>query len=398
MFARLFDSQERMIDASAVWGEWAGDSAPVASGMRVTTTSAMQLLAVYGCVKLISDSISTLPVHTYRELSDGAHEELPNPYWLDQPTIDLDFPAWCGQVLTSVLLAGNAYIKVTRNDRNAIVELVPLDPAKVTVRREAGFKVFYINGIRHDGEILHMCGTMMPGSDVGLSPVEFARQTIGLGLAATEFGAKQFDGDYNMPGVIEAQKVMQPETKKAMAAMWRRNRSKAGRGLPGILDDGATWKQTAITNEQAQFLATRQFTDAQIAGQMFLIDPREFGISIQGGLDYTTIDSRNVILLQRPLLPWILRLEALLSNLMAAPRYIKLNLDGLRRADQKARWEVFEIGSRINTAAVALGMKPVIDTVEMREFEDWGPIPEQAPVPVAPVPVAPAVATPGGEP
>ena len=70
---------------------------------------------------------------------------------------------------------------------------------------------------------------------------------------------------------------------------------------------------------------------------MFLIDPREFGISIQGGLDYTTIDSRNVILLQRPLLPWVRRLEHLLSGLMASPRYVKLNLDGLRRADFKAR-------------------------------------------------------------
>jgi HK97 family phage portal protein len=228
--------------------------------MPVTTDSALQLLAVYGCVRLIADQISTLPIDCYRHLSDGSKEEIARPAWLMEPTVDLTFTEWCTQVLSSLLLHGNAYVAVTRNERNAIVELLPLDPTAVAVVRENGRKVYKVAGRAYPGELLHIKGFMLPGSDVGLSPIEAARQSIGLGLSAQQYGSQFFDGEGNMPGVIEIPGKAQPDQMTAMAAAWKRKRSRSGKGLPGVLESGATWKATGVTNEQAQFLATRKFT------------------------------------------------------------------------------------------------------------------------------------------
>src|SRR5262245_30481509 len=105
--------QER---SSSVWGDW-GDPVPTWSGQNVTPDLALQLAAVYGSVGLITDSISTLPVDVYRKRDDGKREEITPPFWLTQPTVDLDYASWCSQVLISLLLDGNAYVVILENDR-----------------------------------------------------------------------------------------------------------------------------------------------------------------------------------------------------------------------------------------------------------------------------------------
>mgnify|MGYP003346273477 CR=1 FL=1 len=125
------------------WGDWPGDSVNV-GGATVTELSAMQLLAVAGCVRLIADSISTLPIDTYRKDSSGQQIEVEPPAWLKEPTIDLDFTAWCTQVLTSLLLHGNAYLLVQRNSTGQIVEIPIADPQSVSVFRDRGMKAYRI--------------------------------------------------------------------------------------------------------------------------------------------------------------------------------------------------------------------------------------------------------------
>jgi HK97 family phage portal protein len=361
MLAGIFKRAE-VREQATTWGAWPGEAVMVAGNVRVDAESSMQLLTVYGCVRLITDSISTLPVDAYRRTGEDAKEEIAKPLWLSQPTVDLDFTSWCTQVLTSLLLHGNAYIAVMRSE-GRIVELVPLDPTKVLVRRDRGRKVYIIAGMPYTGEILHLKGLMMPGSDVGLSPIEYARQSIGLGLASVKFGAQFFEGEGNMPGVIEMPGRAQPETMKAIADSWRRRRREGGRGLPGVLQEGAMWKPTGVTNEQAQFLATRQFTAAEIAGQMFMVDPTELGIGVQGqSLTYANLEQRNTRFVRVTLLPWIVRIEKALSDLMAQPRYVKFNINALLRGDLKTRYESYAIG-------ISAGF------LEVNEPRDWEELP-----------------------
>ena len=360
MLGRLFERRALSTPAwghtnpSSPWGAWPGDASyGGASG------DALQLLTVLGCVRLISDSISTLPLDVFRR-SGGQSVEVSKPAWLIEPMVGLDFASWCGQVLSSLLLHGNAYVLIGRNAAGGIVELRVLDPSMVRV--EGGR--YFVNG-REAFDLLHVKGLMLPGADVGLNPIAYARTTIGLGLSALSYGADYFKAGFgNMPGVIEIPKVAQPETKRETANHWLRMRRTPG--LPGVLDDGATWKPTGVSNEDAQFLATRNFTAAEIAGQLFLVDPSDLGIGVEGtSLTYANLEQRNVRRVQVTLLPWITRLETALSALLAAPRFVKFNVEGLLRADMKSRYESYAIG---------IGNQFMTPN-EAREYEDMPPLP-----------------------
>lgn len=394
MLSALFSKPEERATSSAnsVWGTWPGDSDGRTSPVSYSTTQAMQLLAVSGCVRLISESIATLPLDVYRE-SNGVKQEIPTPAWLEQPTLELDTVAFLGQIMTSLLTNGNAYLAVTRVG-NRIVEVTPVDPTLVHVTRIGVTKTFMVSGKPYKGEMLHIPGMMLPGSDVGLSPLDYARATIGVGLEAQSFARDQFENFLNMPGVISYPNKMNPDQVSGVAQMWRKLRQRKGRGLPGVLESGGTWQTTAISNEAAQFLQTQQWTAAQIAAQVYMVDPSDLGIPVGGTtLTYANLEQRNIRRVQVTFLPWIVRVEKALSSLLPSPQYVKLNVEGLLRADSQTRWGIYKTASEINANAAAQGMYPVLLTSEMREWEDLNKIEEYdgavLPVPTDSTPTEP---------
>lgn len=376
MLGSLFDRPRNAIQ-STPWGDWSGSSSAVWSGSTVTPKTSTQLLTVYGCVRYIAEGIATLPVDVYREVN-GAPVEMPKPRWLTQPTPDLDFVAWAGQFLSSLLLAGNFYgLKVYRD--GILDQIIPLDPTTVVVHRDRRRKGYRVNGEEVDPfNILHVPGIMWPGSDTGMGPVEAARQSIGLGMAAQEYGGRFFDQDSTPSGVIEVPGELEPVKAREMARSWAKKHAGKGKvGLPGVLQGGAVWKPTAVNNEQAQFLETRRFTAAEIAAQMFLIDPPEIGIGVEGqSLTYTNQEQRNTRKVQVTFLPWIIRLENALTDLLPQPRYLKLNVNGLLRGDTKARFDAYAIG---------ISSKFLVPN-EARAFEEMPPLPDGDVVVAAPPP------------
>lgn len=365
----LLRSEARTISTTSGWGQWPGETSTY-SGAQVSNETALQLLTVYGCVAFIADGISTLPVDVYRELPDGTRQEAPKPQWLMNPTPELSLSEWFGQLLTSLLLAGNAYARIIR-DADRILSVIPLNPQHVQVRIESGRKVFQIAGqILTPVDVLHIPALMFPGAHVGLSPLEAARQTIGAGMSVEEYAARFFTQDASVSGVIEVPGTLTPEgpgSGKEMAKAWMRAHSgKAKAHLPAVLEGGAKWQQTGVTNDQAQFLQTRQFTSAQISAFMFRIDPTEFGVSMDKGssITYGNMEQRNSRKKSVTLLPWIKRLEDACSDLLARPRFMKFNLEGLLRGDLAARYASYQIG--INTGFLRRS--------EARAFEDLPPI------------------------
>jgi HK97 family phage portal protein len=311
------------------WGNWVGDNA---TGVNEHTAST--LLAVYGSVSFITDEISTLPVHV-----DGA----PRPAWVDRPSEGLDRIAWLGQIVWSLLLPGNAYLAVMGDPANPSA-LDPIDPSKVKVVRSGGRRVVLINGIPASFPIVHIPGRMRPGDLEGMSPVEWARRSIGLGIAAQKYGADWFEGDGNMPGVIESPVAMQPGTIRQIATQWLARRRTGGRGLPGVLQNGARWRATGVTNEQAQFLATRKYTAAEIAGQMFLLDPSDLGIPVEGSsLTYANLEQRNTRRMQVALMPWIRRIESQLSQIISQGEY-RFDVDSRLRGNTRESYETLKVG------------------------------------------------------
>jgi len=377
----MFQPETRAVQ-SLPWGVWPGDSAVAPwSNVRVDNENALRLLTVYGCNRFICEGISTLPVDVFRDTADGP-QEAAKPSWLEQPTPELDRVSWLTQVLTSLLLDGNAYCRKGFDGGN-LVELTPLNPAAVKPVRERGRKLFRVNGVDVDGfEILHIPAVMFPGSDEGLSPVEAARQTIGKGLSTEEFAARFISGGLNIPGVIETPQDLNDEQAKAMANTFSRRHSGPRKSsLPAVLTNGAKWQSTGVTNEQAQFLETQQFTAAQICAFLFLIDPTEFGVSMDKGssVTYANLEQRNARKVQVTFLPWIIRIEHALSALIRQmSRYVKFNVAGLLRGDLKTRYESYAIG---------IESKFLLPN-EARELEDRPPLPGgdkfDTPAPAAP--------------
>lgn len=396
MLARLFSGgpEVRAIQATA-WGSWGDDTAGTTwAGKRVDTETALSLLTVMGCVRLISDQLSTLPLEVYRQ-QKGRKTVLPTPQWLIEPIVGLGYASWLTQITSSLLLAGNAYVAVTYQSNGNIGELIPLDPAKVRLERVKGQRVYFVGGAPFKGQILHIPALMLAGSEVGLSPVEYARQTIGLGLATQEHAARFFGQGAVLSGVIEVPGELQPGKAKEWARAWARAHSGNNKAhLPGVLEGGATWKPTAITNEQAQFLDTQKFTAVQIAGSMFGVDPIDLGLSNTGSsLTYANLEQRSTHRIQMTLMPWIVRIEKALSALLVRPQFVKLNVDELLRGDSSARYANYAMAAQINTAAAAAGQPPFLLTSEMRDFEDLDPLPDAPPPPV-PTPDPAAVADP----
>jgi HK97 family phage portal protein len=370
--------EARAIQATA-WGDWGG-TGPTWAGVAVDAKNAHQLLTVYACARFIADGIATLPVDVFTGAGAGSREVTPPP-WVEQPTVDLDRVAWTTQVLWSLLISGNCYLHVRRSGL-AVSELIPIDPTLVAVHRDRGRKEYRING-RDAGalEILHIPAVMAPGCDVGMSPVEAARQSIGQGMAAQEYAARLFGSGMSLAGVIETPTSLPPPPAPGSAegiakAAMRRHGGKAKAHLPLVLEGGATWKQTEVTPEQAQFLQTRQYTAAEISSQMFLIDPTEFGLSMDKGssITYSNLEQRNARKVTVTFLPWIVRLERAVSSLLAGRSY-KFNVGGLLRGDTKTRWETYDLAERINKSAEERGDSPVLTTAEMRELENFGPAP-----------------------
>jgi HK97 family phage portal protein len=374
---------ERRYGQVTPWGPW-GDTYTSSTGINVDESTATQLLTVYGSVALIADTIATLPSDVFRNSADGP-QDVPKPAWLGQPNSRLSFVDFVTQSLWSLLLDGNCYWAYITNTLAIPTEVTVLDPSQVDVRAsESGGVEYWVRGQLFRGRLLHIKGIMQPGAIKGVSPIEAARQSIGLGLAAQEFASRFYSNGAHLSGFISTDADLTEEQAKKLQRSW----SSVHAGLenahrPGVLDNGATWNTVTVTPEQAQFLQTRNFQSAEIAGQLFLLDPTLLGIAIQSGqnLTYANLEQRGVHLVQFTLLRWIIRLEAAITSLLPRPQYFKFNVSGLERADLATRYAAHRI---------ALGPNVPWETVaEVRSFEDLPTMPGTDGLPEPPAPAAP---------
>jgi len=369
MIGRLLEMRTSHVEERAVrdpaWARWGAGSDFLPVGPGVTAESAMGLLSVYGSVQLISDSIATLPV----DVLDG-RQVVGLPVWLDDRA-DTDRIDLFSAMLTSLLLEGNAIAAVGRGDRGQVVTVDVLDPRRVQVAADGPdtFR-FTIDGRPSPAEILMIRGLMMPGRIRGLSPVEYARQSIGLGLGAQDQAARFYSQGAVTPGVIHSRSDLSVEQMREIRDQWLASHGGSSRShLPIVLTGDTSWQSLSMTQEQAQFLESRQFSDAQIAGQMFLVDPSMLGISVIGNtLTYQNLEQRGHHLVRHSLLRWIVRLERGLSRLLPDGQVLKFNVNGLMRGDLSSRYNSYVKAAEINTLLGA----PLLSVQEMRDLEDLG--------------------------
>jgi HK97 family phage portal protein len=358
------------------WGQWNNTAMGSAAGQVVSTDASLQLLTVYGATQLIADTIATLPRDVFRKNNDGTNEEVTNPpRWLEHPNPDTDIIEFLTQTLVSLLLDGNAYWAYGLDGNVQPSVLYVLNPIEVEVRvgqpRSLGTvppPEYWIRGQRYGGKLLHIKGITRPGSMKGLSPVEAARQSLGVGLAEQDFHGNFFKNGATLSAVIEVPGVMtQEQARQLRENISRTHGGTANAHLPGVITNGGKWNTVSVTPEQAEFLASRKYDDGAICSRMFLLDPTWLGIPVEGqSLTYANLEQRGIQLAQFTLMRWIIRIERAATLLLPRPQFLKLNVNALQRADLKTRMEAHRI---------ALGPTQPFETVnEVREFEDLPPM------------------------
>ena len=350
----FFRSRDKPTD-STVGSRYAFYMGGTSAGKVVTERSAMQMTAVYACVRILSEAVAGLPLHLYRYNDEGGKEKaLDHPlYWLlhDEPNPEMSSFVFRETLMTHLLLWGNAYAQIIRNGKGEIVALYPLMPNKMTVSRDENGELTYTyqksqdelpkdnvyTVVLHQPDVLHIPGLGFDGL-VGYSPIAMAKNAIGLAIATEEYGSKFFANGAAPSGVLE-----HPGTIKDPARVresWQSTFGGSGNANKiAVLEEGMKYTPISISPEQAQFLETRKFQINEIA-RIFRIPPH-----MVGDLDkssFSNIEQQSLVFVKYTLDPWVVRWEQSIQRTLLAKdekkRYfVKFNVEGLLRGDYQSR-------------------------------------------------------------
>jgi len=331
------------------------------AGVQVTPDRALRLSTVWGCVRLLADSVSTLPLQVFR---DDERDPLPTPRLLQRPSADHpELADWLWAVMASLLLRGNAWGLVT--DRAGVLpaQVDLLDPDRVSVQEDRDAPpVIRLDGAEVDrGELWHVKAYPVAGSILGMSPIRYAAESIGLGLAAERFGA-QFFGEGAVPaGVIESDQRLDRSQALDLVELW--NLRHQGRHKPGVLSGGAKYRNITVAPEEAQFVETQRFNVSTIC-RFYGVPPEMMGGETAGHEAYTSPEMRSTDLLTWTLRPWLVRIENAVSGLLPRTQQAKFNAGAMVRATLRERYEAHRLGIEAGWLLRS----------EVRELEDRPPV------------------------
>ena len=330
------------------------------SGKKVNERSAMQMTAVYACVRILSESIASLPVHLYQYESEGNKAKaVKHPLYRilhDEPNPEMTSFVFRETLMTHLLLWGNAYAQIIRNGKGEVIGLYPLMPNRMTVDRDVFGRICYCYQMQdsdaHTGktgnvtlkpsDVLHIPGLGFDGL-VGYSPIAMAKNAIGLSIATEEYGARFFANGATPGGILEFPgTVKNPES---IRESWNKGFSGNNAHKVAILEEGMKYTPISISPEQAQFLETRKFQIDEIA-RIFRVPPHMVGDLEKSS--FSNIEQQSLEFVKYTLEPWIIRWEqslnrALLSETEKPDYFVKFNVDGLLRGDYQSRMNGYAI-------------------------------------------------------
>ena len=355
------------------------------SGKRVNERSAMQMTAVYSCVRVLSEAVASLPLNVYQYNDTGGKEKAyghPLFHLLhDEPNPEMTSFIFRETLMTHLLLWGNAYAQIIRNGKGEVIALYPLMPDRMQVDRDDKGRLYYqymmtnadaptMKGssvILDPSEVLHVPGLGFDGL-VGYSPIAMAKNAIGLAIAAEEYGSKFYVNGAAPSGVLE-----HPGTLKDPARVrdsWNAAfGGSANSHKIAVLEEGLKYTPISISPNEAQFLETRKFQVDEIA-RIFRVPPHMVGDLEKSS--FSNIEQQSLEFVKYTLDPWVVRWEQALQKVLLTDDeknkyFFKFNVEGLLRGDY---------ASRMNGYATAR-QNGWMSANDIRELEDLDRIPAE---------------------
>ena len=353
---------------------WLVDSlgaAAASSGISVSESSALKYSAVYAAVRLLSQSVASLPLVTYERLEAGKRRAREHPVaglLATRPSGDMSAYTFRETLMAHVLTHGNGYAEIVRNGAGEPVELNTITPDRVQVERDDAGTVEYVVDyeVRLAADsVLHVAGLGFDGL-IGYSPITMARECIGLGLAAEQFGGSFFSNGARPGGVLEHPGALSQEAAKRLRESWSATYEGSGRaGRTAILEEGMKWQGLTLSQEDAQYLETRQFQVVEIA-RWYGVPPHLIG-SLERAT-FSNIEHQSIEFVTHSLRPWLVRWEQEIARKLFEPGeayYAEHLVDGLLRGDTRTRYESYRIAREAGWLSVN----------EIRGLENMNPVP-----------------------
>lgn len=380
-FIRFFDRRDSPISGrlkAFLLGEDISPGMVSTAGIRVNEETALRVTAVYACVRVIAETVASLPLPLYRRLERGKEKVTAHPLYSilhDMPNPEMTSFTFREVLMTHLLLWGNAYAQIVRDKRGQVLELWPLSPSGMELVRDDKARQLvyrYTEGMKtieyKPEQIFHIPGLSFDGVK-GLSPIAVTREAIGLAMATEEFGSRFFGNGARPGGILEHPGVVKDPEKL------RKSWEEVYKGVHNshkiaVLEEGMKYHEIGIPPEDAQFLETRKFQLNEIC-RIFRVPPH-----LVGDLEratFSNIEHQSIDFVMHTIRPWLVRWEQAIVKALLLPEERKLyfprfNVDGLLRGDFKTRMEGYAIGRQNGWYSAN----------DIRELEDMNPIPEEA--------------------
>ena len=356
------------------------------SGKSVSQTSALSVTAVYSCVRILSEAIAGLPLHTYKCKSNGGKEKaIDHPLYFilhDEPNPEMTSFVFRETMMSHLLLWGNAYAQILRNGKGDVIALYPLAPNRMTVDRASNGRIYYTYSTSDDDnpklkskgqvylkaeDVLHIPGLGFDGL-VGYSPIAMARNAIGMAMACEEYGAKFFANGASPSGVLEHPSTIKNPDK--LRESWNSLfKGSSNSHQIAVLEEGLKYQPVSISPNEAQFLETRKFQINEIA-RIFRIPPHMIGDLEKSS--FSNIEQQSLEFVKYTLDPWVTRWEQsicrrLFKDSEKAEYFVKFNVDGLLRGDYQSRMNGYATGRQNGW----------LSANDIRELENMNQIPDE---------------------
>jgi HK97 family phage portal protein len=347
------------------------------SGKNVSEYNAITSTAVYACVRVIAETVASLPLPLYIRKPKGKEKAINHPLYSilhDLPNEEMTSFSFRETMMAHLLLWGNAYAEIVRDGAGNIVELYPLQPDKMVVERDKETKKirykYFIDGkqiIYPKEKIFHIPGLSFNGL-TGISPISAAREAVGLALAVEEFGSRFFGNGARPGGILEHPGVLKDPEK--LRKQWEEVYKGVGNSHKvAVLEEGMKYHEIGIPPEDAQFLQTRKFQINEIC-RIYRVPPH-----LIGDLEHATfsnIEHQSIEFAVHTIRPWLVRWEQAINKCLLTPSerkkyFVKFTIDGLLRGDFKTRMEGYAIGRQNGWYSAN----------DIRELEDMNPISEE---------------------
>ncbi|WP_151768901.1 phage portal protein [Acinetobacter colistiniresistens] len=351
-----------------------------ASGKFVTVDSALQLSAVFACVRLVSETVSTLPLKLYRANNDGSSSlAKDHPLYnvlCSSPNYEMTQSRFLLFIVASIVLWGNSYTEIIRSPiSKRIISLDPLLPQNVQVLRNkenGSLQYFYTEeGVRREiseKNIMHIRGFGVDGV-MGVYTIGKGRETFGTAMSAEQAAGKFFENGLQTSGFLSTESKVTPEQRAQLKNSIEKFMGSKNAGKVMVLENGYTYNGITMNPEAAQMLETRSFEIEEIC-RWFRVPPFMIGHMDKQSSWVSSAEAQDLQFLKYSLRPLLVNIEQEISRCLIGRGekdtfFVSFNIEGLLRADSKTRSEYY--ASAANNGWMSRN--------EIRQKENLPPIP-----------------------